>query len=74
MTAPTRISDEEKARRRESWHQANASVRIEGGTITPVFLALQERHIHGEITRAELREELDRMDRADAAASRATGG
>ncbi|GGL82096.1 hypothetical protein GCM10011534_00140 [Pseudooceanicola nanhaiensis] len=57
------ISEEEQNRRRESWRQANASVRIEGGTISEEYQALQERHIRGEISRAALRAELDEMDR-----------
>lgn len=59
------MTDQEQAKRRESWRQANASVRIEGGTISPAFKALQERHIRGEITRAELRAELEKMDLTD---------
>lgn len=55
------LSQKEQDQRRESWHQANASVRIEGGKISPEFLALQERHIKGEITRSQLREELKQM-------------
>lgn len=59
----TTISEEEQARRREAWRQANASIRIEGGTISPEFKALQERHIAGEISRGKLREELTKMER-----------
>ncbi len=58
------ISAEEQAKRRESWRQANASVRIERGTISPEFLALQERHIKGEITRADVRAEMERIEAA----------
>ncbi|WP_369679786.1 antitoxin VbhA family protein [Thioclava sp. ES.031] len=59
------LSQEEQDRRRESWRQANASIRIEGGTISPEFRALQERHIRGEMTREELEAEMDRLDRED---------
>ncbi|WP_370284931.1 antitoxin VbhA family protein [Pseudooceanicola nanhaiensis] len=57
------VSKEKQEKRRESWRQANASVRIDGGTISPEFKALQERHIRGQITRAELRAELETMER-----------
>lgn len=59
------ISKEEQAKRREAWRQANASIRIERGTISSEFLELQERHITGEITREELRAELRKMDREE---------
>ncbi|MES0827434.1 antitoxin VbhA family protein [Ruegeria sp. SCP11] len=55
------ISKEEQDRRRENWRQANASVRIEKGMISPEFLALQERHITGEISDEELDAELLRI-------------
>mgnify|MGYP001628159750 CR=1 FL=1 len=57
------VSKEKQEKRRESWRQANASVRIDGGTISPEFKALQERHIRGQITLAELRAELETMER-----------
>lgn len=59
------LTEEEQAKRRESWRQANASIRIEGGTISPEVKMLQERHIRGEITRGELRAELEEMERID---------
>ena len=43
------------ARRRESWRQANASVRMEGGTVDEETLAMQERHISGDITKDQYR-------------------
>lgn len=57
------LPQEEQDRRRETWRQANASIRIEGGTISPEFRALQERHIRGEISEQEFDAELDRLDR-----------
>ncbi len=42
-----------KARIRETWRQANASVRIEGGVIDDETLEMQERHVRGEISKAE---------------------
>lgn len=41
---------------RESWRQANASVRMEGGSVDQKTLEMQERHIRGEITKAEYRD------------------
>jgi hypothetical protein len=49
-------SPEAIARRRAAWEQANASVEMEGGTVDDEARAMQERHIIGEITRAEYRE------------------
>lgn len=57
------LPQEEQDRGRETWRQANASIRIEGGTISPEFRALQERHIRGEISEEEFDAELDRLDR-----------
>lgn len=57
------LPQKEQDRRRETWRQANASIRIEGGTISPEFLSLQERHIRGEISEEEFDAELDRLDR-----------
>lgn len=59
------LSQDEQDRRRESWRQANASIRIEGGSICPKFLALQERHIRGAITEEEFDAEMDRLNRED---------
>jgi uncharacterized membrane protein len=48
--------EETMARLRESWRQANASVRMEGGIVDQETLDMQERHIRGEITKAEYRD------------------
>jgi hypothetical protein len=52
MTKP-KNDPETMARIRETWRQANASVRIEGGVIDDETLEMQERHIRGEISKAE---------------------
>ena len=59
------IPQEEQDLRRENWRQANASVRIESGEISPAFLALQEKHITGQISEDEVHNALDEMDRQD---------
>ena len=58
-----RLAPSEQFRRRESWRQANASVRLSGGKISREFLELQELHIRGEITREQLRAYIKRTDR-----------
>ena len=44
------ISADEQANRRKAWETANASVLMEGGVVDDETLAMQERHIKGEIT------------------------
>lgn len=39
--------------RREAWRQANASVRMEKGVVDDETLAMQEKHIAGDISFAE---------------------
>lgn len=60
------LPQREQDRRRESWRQANASIRLEGGAISPEFVALQEQHIRGEISRVELRAQLAEIERGKA--------
>jgi hypothetical protein len=53
--APEPSSDTpDQAKRREAWRQANASVRLSDGKISPKFLAVQESHITGEISNDDL--------------------
>ena len=53
---PTPLTEAEKARRRKIWDRANSSVRMEGGIIDAEMERLQQRHIDGELTIAEVRE------------------
>jgi hypothetical protein len=46
----TATSPDQQAHRREAWETANASVLMEGGVVDDETLAMQERHINGEIT------------------------
>lgn len=52
------ITDAERARRAKSVHSIRRSQQIEGGDISPFAQALSEQYIAGELTPAQMREQL----------------
>ncbi|WP_170333552.1 antitoxin VbhA family protein [Ruegeria arenilitoris] len=57
----TPLDTQGQEKRREAWRQANASVRLSGVKISDEFLAVQERHITGEISDKDVKQWIENL-------------